>query len=148
MDCSPGLRLGASIHDLGKISVPQSVLGKPGKLSREEFAVMARHSQVGYDVASRFEWPWPVPDMILQHHERYDGSGYPQGLFGSQIILEARVIGVADTYEALVRSRSYATPASGEEALEHVLANAGILYDPETTEALERLVRSETLELN
>ena len=107
-----GLRLGAIIHDIGKIYVPAEILNRPGKLTEHEFGMIKSHPQVGYDIMQDVQFPWPVKEMIYQHHERVDGSGYPQGLKGDEIVLEAKIITVADMVEAITSHRPY-RPAMG-----------------------------------
>ena len=96
-----GLRVMGLLHDLGKISIPTEILSKPGKLSDTEFAIIKSHAQAGYEIVKEIRFPWPVAEAILQHHERLDGSGYPQGLTGPDITLEARILAVADVVEAM-----------------------------------------------
>jgi PAS domain S-box-containing protein/putative nucleotidyltransferase with HDIG domain len=107
-----GLRLGAIIHDIGKIYVPAEILNRPGKLTEHEFGMIKSHPQVGYDIMQDVQFPWPVKEMIYQHHERVDGTGYPQGLKGDEIVLEAKIIAVADVVEAITSHRPY-RPAMG-----------------------------------
>jgi len=107
-----GLRLAGIIHDLGKISVPSEILIKPGLLSKLEFDLIKLHPRVGYDILKTVEFPWPIAEIVLQHHERMDGSGYPQGLSGEDILMEARILGVADVVEAMASQRPY-RPALG-----------------------------------
>lgn len=114
-DAIEGLRIGATLHDLGKVSVPIEILSKPGPLHPAERALVQRHPQVGFDMLQHVDFPWPVPQMILQHHERIDGSGYPNGLTGDQTLLEARIIAVADTVEAMMAHRPY-RPSFPEDA--------------------------------
>ncbi|HZX30668.1 MAG TPA: HD domain-containing phosphohydrolase, partial [Rhodocyclaceae bacterium] len=107
-----GLRLGAMIHDIGKIWLPAEILSRPGKLTETEFALVKTHSRVGWDIVRDIDFPWPVADMVHQHHERPDGSGYPLGLEDGQIILESRILAVADVVEAMASHRPY-RPALG-----------------------------------
>ncbi|MDD1622455.1 MAG: response regulator [Methylococcaceae bacterium] len=134
-----GLRLGAMVHDIGRIYVPVDILTRPGPLSPVEFALVKTHPQVGHDIINHVHFPWPVPDMILQHHERMDGSGYPHGLKGDEILLEARIIGVADVMEAMSSHRPY-RPAPGlERALAEIRRGAGSIYDADVAAACLRL---------
>jgi PAS domain S-box-containing protein/putative nucleotidyltransferase with HDIG domain len=136
-----GIRMAGVIHDIGKISVPAEILAKPGKLTKKEFELIKDHPQTGYDILRDVEFPWPIATIILQHHEKIDGSGYPQGLKGEEICLEARILAVADVVEAIASHRPY-RPAHGiDAALEEVEKNKGILYDAEVVEACLRLVR-------
>ena len=130
-----GIRMAGVIHDIGKISVPAEILSKPGKLSAKEFELIKDHPQTGHDVLKDVEFPWPIAQIILQHHEKLDGSGYPQGLKGDEVLLEARIITVADVIEAIASHRPY-RPAQGiEVALLEVQSNKGILYDAEVVDA-------------
>jgi len=136
-----GMRLGALIHDIGKISVPAEILNRPGRLSAPEFEIIRSHPEVGYDIVKDVQFPWPVAQMIRQHHERLDGSGYPAGLKGGQIIPEARILAVADVVEAIASHRPY-RPARGlEAALEEVEKNRDRYYDPAAVDACLRLFR-------
>ena len=96
-----GIRLGANIHDLGKIGVPAEILSRPSRLNALEYELVKTHTRVGYDIVKNIVFPWPIADMILHHHERLDGSGYPDGLHGDEIGIEARIIAVADVVEAM-----------------------------------------------
>ncbi|MBW1982309.1 MAG: response regulator [Deltaproteobacteria bacterium] len=136
-----GIRIAAIIHDLGKISVPAEILSKPGRISDIEFNMIKSHSQVGYDILKNIEFPWPVAEIVLQHHERLNGSGYPQGLEGEEILLEARIISVADVVEAMASHRPYRPALGIDRALEEILQNSGVLYDPEVAKACVRLFR-------
>jgi HD-GYP domain-containing protein (c-di-GMP phosphodiesterase class II) len=134
-----GIRMAGSIHDLGKICVPAEILSKPGRLSNIEFSIIKTHSQVGYDILKRIEFPWPIAQIVLQHHERVDGSGYPAGLTGAGIMLDAKIISVADVTEAMAFHRPY-RPAHGiGKALEHVQQRAGVLYDTDVVTACMRV---------
>ena len=134
-----GIRLAGLIHDLGKIGVPAEILSYPGGLDDLQYGLIQAHSQIGYDVLKESEFPWPVAQIVLQHHERMDGSGYPQGLSGEEIMLEARVLAMADVVEAMASFRPY-RPARGiDKALEEISQNRGILYDPEAADACLKL---------
>ena len=134
-----GIRMAGLIHDLGKIAVPTEILSKPGRLNDLELSLVKTHPQVGYDILKRIDFPWPVAKIVLQHHERMDGSGYPQGLSGDEIMLEARILAVADVVEAMSSHRPYRPAHSIDEALEEISRNRGILYDPEVVDACVRL---------
>jgi putative two-component system response regulator len=134
-----GLRIAAAIHDIGKINVPAEILRKPSALSDLEYALVRTHPQVGHDVLKGIEFPWPVAQIVLQHHERMDGSGYPQGLSGEEIILEARILGVADVVEAMASHRPYRSTLSMCEALGEISQNRGIFYDPDVVDACLKL---------
>jgi putative two-component system response regulator len=130
-----GLRLAAFVHDIGKVGVPSDVLSKPGKLSEAETDLIRVHSQIGYDILKYIDFPWPIAEMVLQHHERLDGTGYPQGLVGHEILLEALIIGVADVIEAISAHRPYRPALGLEQALEEIARQKGTLYDPEVVDA-------------
>ena len=134
-----GLRMAALIHDIGKINVPAEILSKPTHLTDIEFDLMKIHPQTGYDILKGIEFPWSVAQIVLQHHERLDGSGYPTGLKGDEILLEPRILGVADVVEAVSSHRPY-RPARGlEKALEEIAQNKGKLYDSKVVDACLRL---------
>jgi PAS domain S-box-containing protein/putative nucleotidyltransferase with HDIG domain len=134
-----GLRLAGLIHDIGKISVPVEILNKPGRLSGTEFDIIKGHPQAGYNILQEIELPWPVAQIILQHHERLDGSGYPQGLKNGGIMFEAKILAVADVVEAMASHRPYRPALGVEAALEEIAKNQGILYDPEMVDICQSL---------
>ncbi len=136
-----GLRLAATIHDLGKIGVPVEILAKPGKLTATEYEIIKTHPQHGHDILQGVEFPWPIADIIFQHHERMDGSGYPQGLAGDAILPEARILAVADVVEAMASHRPYRPGLGIDAALEEVTRNRGRLYDEQVVDACLRLIR-------
>jgi PAS domain S-box-containing protein len=136
-----GIYMGSLIHDVGKIYVPAEILSRPGKLSEAEFNLIKAHPQVGYDIVKGIEFPWPVAKMILQHHERLDGSGYPQGLKGDEISLEARILAVADVVEAMASHRPYRPGLGLDKALEEISRNRGALYDSQAVDVCLRLFR-------
>jgi len=126
-----GIRVAGLLHDIGKIAVPMEILSKPGGLNNLECEFIKTHCQVGFDLLKHIDFPWPVLQAILQHHERLDGSGYPAGLTDQDIILEARILAVADVVEAMICARTYG-PAQGiDKALEEIHQKMGVLYDPE-----------------
>jgi len=134
-----GIRLAASIHDIGKISVPSDILSKPAVLSEIEYQMVKIHPEEGYRIFKDIEFPWPLALIILQHHERIDGSGYPNGIRGDEILLETRIVSVADVVEAISSHRPY-RPAHGIDiAIEEISKNKGILYDPDIVDACIRL---------
>jgi putative nucleotidyltransferase with HDIG domain len=135
------LRIAGIIHDIGKISVPSEILSKPGKLSAIELNFIKGHPQVGHDILKEIDLPWPIADIILQHHERFDGSGYPSGLKGDGIMLEARIIAVADVVEAMASHRPYRAALGIDKALEEISKNKGILYDAKVAEACLRVFK-------
>lgn len=136
-----GLRMTGYVHDIGKISVPAEILSKPGRLTEIEFEIIKNHARSGYDILKGVEFPWPLPEVILQHHERLDGSGYPQHLKGEEIIQEARIMAVADVVEAMASHRPYRPGLGIDSALEEIERNSGKYYDPPVVEACLRLFR-------
>jgi PAS domain S-box-containing protein len=136
-----GIQTAGVIHDLGKISIPAEILSKPSKLSEVEFSLMKTHPLIAYDILKDIEFPWPIALMILQHHERVDGSGYPQGLKDGQILLEARILAVADVVEAMASHRPYRPALGIEAALEEIEKNKGILYDTSVVDVCLKLFR-------
>lgn len=142
-----GVHFAAMIHDLGKIHVPAEILSKPGKLSNIEFMLIQTHSQAGYDIVKDVKFPWPIADIILQHHEKLDGSGYPQGLKGEQILLEARIITVADVVEAISSHRPYRPSLGLEAAFEELKRNRGVQYDPQVVDDCIKLFHERSYKL-
>ncbi len=140
-----GLRLGASIHDIGKIGIPADILNTPRKLTPAELAIIQTHPVTGAAIFSTVKVPWPLGDMIRQHHERMDGSGYPDGLIRDQICLEARIIGVADTFDAVASHRPYREAMGKDAAMAALLAGRGEKYDPYVVDALGRIVDTDPL---
>jgi len=136
-----GIRMAGIIHDIGKISIPAEILSKPGRLTIKEFELIKDHSQTGYDILRDVEFPWPIATVILQHHEKMDGSGYPQGLKGEEIPLEARILVVADVVEAIASYRPYRPALGIDVALNEILHNKGRLYDERVVEACVRLFK-------
>jgi putative nucleotidyltransferase with HDIG domain len=129
------LRLAAIVHDIGKINIPTEILIKPTHLSEPEFNIIEAHPQIGYDILQGIEYSRPIAKIVLQHHELLDGTGYPQGLPGDEIVVEARILAVADVVEAMASHRPY-RPAQGiGKALEEILHHKGSLYDPEVVDA-------------
>jgi len=143
MDLAPerieGLRVAGFLHDIGKITVPAEFLNKPGQLSPYEFNIIKTHCQAGHDILRKIEFPWPVAAIVLQHHERLDGSGYPRGLSGPDICLEARILALADVVEAMASHRPYRPALGLKEALGEITKNKGTLYDPEVADACLKL---------
>ncbi len=133
------IRMAASIHDLGKISIPAEILSKPGKISEYEFRLIQNHPQIGYEILRTIEFPWPIAEIVLQHHERMNGSGYPNGLRGEEISLIARILSVADVVEAMVSHRPYRSALTLGEAIHEITKNRGSLYDPDAVDACKRL---------
>ncbi len=130
-----GLKMAGVIHDLGKISVPAEILSKPGRITETEFGLIKVHPQVGYDILKDIDFPWAIAQIVLQHHEKMDGSGYPQALSGNDILMEARILCVSDVVEAMASHRPYRAALGINVALEEIKKNSGILYDVEVVNA-------------
>ncbi len=142
------VRIAGLLHDIGKIGVPAEILSKPSHLSKVEFALIAGHSRAAYDILSEIEFSCPIADVVLQHHERLDGSGYPRGLSGEAILLEARILAVADVVEAMVSHRPYRPAFSEEAAFAEIEGGAGSLYDAGVCAAVVRLFREKAFEFS
>ncbi|MBN1774547.1 MAG: PAS domain S-box protein [Deltaproteobacteria bacterium] len=134
-----GIYLASVIHDIGKVAVPSEILSKPGRLEPVEFQLIQTHCTTGYNILKEIEFPWPIAQVVAQHHERLDGSGYPAGLKGAQILREARIVAVADVVEAMASHRPYRPALGVGVALEEIRKGSGRLYDPEAVEACTRL---------
>lgn len=134
-----GIHLASVVHDVGKIRVPAEILNKPGKLTSLEFDLIKEHAQNGYEILKTIDFPWPIAQIVQQHHERLDGSGYPQALMGDQILLEARIMVVADVVESMLSHRPYRPALGVDAALEEIAAHKGSLFDPAAVEACIRL---------
>ncbi len=130
-----GIKVGSLLHDIGKIAIPPSILNKPGKLSYKEFSLIQDHPVTGYEIMKNIDLPWPVAEMILQHHERIDGSGYPEGIKGTEMLLEAKILFVADVVEAMSSHRPYRPALGIEKAIEEISQNKGTLYDLDVVDA-------------
>jgi putative nucleotidyltransferase with HDIG domain len=138
-----GIHLAGVVHDVGKIRVPAEILSKPGKLTGLEFGLIKEHAQNGYEILKSIDFPWPIAQIVLQHHERLDGSGYPQGLKSEQILFEAKIVAVSDVVEAMMSHRPYRPGLGLDVALAEVESNKGTLYDPAVVEACIRLFREQ-----
>lgn len=136
-----GLNMAAVIHDIGKIYIPAEILTRPTHLTESEFTLIKIHPEVGYDILKKVEFPWPVAQIILQHHERLNGSGYPHGLKGDEIMIEARILAVADVVEAMSSHRPYRPARTLDETLEEITKNKGILYDADVVDACLKLFK-------
>ncbi len=135
-----GMRVMGFLHDLGKIAIPGEILSKPSRLSEYEFNLIKIHPQAGYDILKEIDFPWPVALAVLQHHERLDGSGYPHGLSGHDIIMEARILAVADVVEAIASHRPYRPALGMEQAMKEISQHQGVLYDAAVVQACLRLL--------
>jgi len=138
-----GLSEGGKLHDIGKFVVPVEILSKPGKLSGFEYQLIQTHCDEGYKVLNVIDFPWPIAEMALQHHERLDGSGYPQGLIGDEIILEARILAVADVVESMSSHRPYRAALGIDAALNEIEKGRGRLYDEKVVGACLKLFREQ-----
>jgi PAS domain S-box-containing protein len=134
-----GLRMASMIHDIGKISVPAEILSKPTKLSVIEFSLIKIHSQSGYDILKNIDFPWPIARIVLEHHERQDGSGYPNGLTGDKLLMESRILAVADVVESISSHRPYRPSLGLDAALQEIANNRCILYDSVVVDICLRL---------
>ncbi len=143
-----GIFMAGVVHDLGKIYVPAEILSKPSRLNDIEFNLIRTHSQVGYDLLKTIDFPWPIAQIVHQHHERLNGSGYPQGLSSEQILIEAKIICVADVVEAMASHRPYRPARGVEMALEHIQEESGTLYDPIAVDTCMRLFSEKGFQLD
>ena len=130
-----GIRISGQLHDIGKIGIPSDILSKPGKISDAEFQVIKDHARIGYNILQPIKFPWEIAQIVYQHHERLDGSGYPNGLTEDEILPEAKILGIADVVEAMMSVRSYRTLLGTEAALGEIEKNKGTLYDSEVADA-------------
>lgn len=139
-----GIRIGALVHDIGKIGIPAEILTRPGKLKKEEFELIKTHPVIGAEIFKDTVLPWPIHEIILQHHERLDGSGYPFQIHQNSIILEARIIAVADVFEAMSSHRPYRPSLGQDHAIKHIMEGRGKIYDPYVVDALLSYLDSES----
>jgi putative two-component system response regulator len=135
-----GIRLAALIHDIGKINIPLEILSRPGKLNPLEFELIKNHSSTGYEVIGDIDFPWPIGKIVLEHHEKWNGSGYPNGLKGEEILLEARIVCVADVVEAMASHRPYRAGLGIDAAVAEIKTHSGALFDPIVVDACLRVV--------
>lgn len=138
-----GIHLASVVHDVGKIRVPAEILSKPGKLIGLEFSLIKEHAQNGYEILKNIAFPWSIAQIVLQHHERLDGSGYPHGLRGEQILLESRIVAVADVVESMISHRPYRPGLGLDAALAEIEQHKGSLFDPVVVEACVRIFREQ-----
>jgi putative two-component system response regulator len=141
------VRMSGMVHDLGKISFPAQLLSKPTQLSDLEFGLIKVHPQISFDILKDIDFPWPVAQIVFQHHERINGTGYPLGLFGNEIYLEAKILAVADVVEAIASHRPYRPALGIKKALEEISQNRNILYDPGAVDACLRLFKEKGFQL-
>lgn len=135
-----GLYLGALVHDVGKVAIPSELLNKPARLTPEEYALIKTHVQAGCDILQNVAFPWPIDAIIAQHHERLDGSGYPNGLTANAIVLEARIVAVADVFQAMSDDRPYRPAPGRDAALQELDRGAGVTFDAEIIRGLRAVL--------
>ncbi len=141
-----GINVAGIVHDMGKIHIPTEILSRPGKLTKDEYNIVRSHAQVGYDILKGIEFPWPVADIVHQHHEHMDGSGYPLGLSDGDILMEARIICVADVVEAMASHRPYRPSLGMNVALEEILRRKGVHYDARVVKACLEIIKEKGFE--
>jgi HD-GYP domain-containing protein (c-di-GMP phosphodiesterase class II) len=137
------VRMAGPVHDIGKLSIPAEILSKPTKLTNIEFSLIKEHSRGGYEMLKDVESPWPLAEIVYQHHERTDGSGYPRNLKGDEILMEARILAVADVVEAMASHRPYRAALGIDAALNEIKQNRGVLYDKDAVDSCLRLFKDE-----
>ena len=142
-----GMRVAGYLHDVGKINIPAEILSKPGKLTDIEYSLVKGHAQAGYDVLAHVDFPWPMAEVVLQHHERLDGTGYPRGLKGEEIIIEARILAVADVVEAMASHRPYRAGLGIDKALDEIKHGRGVAYDATVVDACLKLFNEKGYQL-
>jgi putative nucleotidyltransferase with HDIG domain len=136
-----GIRVTSMVHDIGKINVPAEILSKPGKLTDIEFGLIQQHTTTGYEVLKTIDYPWPVAEIVYQHHENIDGTGYPRGLNGEDILIEAQIIRVADVVEAMSSHRPYRAALGLEAAIEELFIGRGKKYNQEAVDACVKIFK-------
>ena len=136
-----GTRVASLVHDIGKVNLPTEIISKPKKLVEVEFNLVKNYPRVGYDILKKVDFPWPIAEIVLQHQEKIDGSGYPRGLKGDEICIEAKILGVANVVEAMSSYKSYRPALSIDEALAEILENKNILFDPEVVDTCIKLIK-------
>jgi HD-GYP domain-containing protein (c-di-GMP phosphodiesterase class II) len=143
-----GILMAGSIHDIGKLSIPVEILTKPTKLSNLEFSLIKEHPRIGYEMLKDVESPWPLAEIVYQHHERMNGSGYPRNLKGDEILIESQILALADVVEAMGCHRPYRPTLGIDAALEEITKNKGILYDNNVVDACLIVFREKGYQLN
>jgi len=134
-----GTKIASLVHDIGKVNLPTEIISKPKKLVEVEFNLVKNYPRVGYDILKKVDFPWPIAEIVLQHQEKIDGSGYPRGLKGDEICIEAKILGVANVVEAMSSYKSYRPALSIDEALREISKHKNILFDPEVVDACIKL---------
>jgi PAS domain S-box-containing protein/putative nucleotidyltransferase with HDIG domain len=143
-----GMRITAFLHDIGKIVVPAEILSKPSRLNEYEYSIVKTHPEVGFDILKRLEFKWPIAQIVLQHHERLNGTGYPNGLKGEDMLLEAKILAVADVVEAMVSHRPYRPALGVDKALEEITLNRNILYDGAVVDACVKVFKEDNFQFD
>ncbi|HCL90544.1 MAG TPA: hypothetical protein DHW70_04410 [Candidatus Atribacteria bacterium] len=136
-----GTKIASLVHDIGKVNLPTEIISKPDKLIEVEFNLVKNYPRVGYDILRKVDFPWPIEEIVLQHQEKMDGSGYPRGLKGDEIYIEARILGVANVVEAMTSYKSYRPALSIDEALTEIAENKNILFDPKVVDTCIKLFK-------
>ena len=136
-----GIKIASLVHDIGKVNLPTEIVSKPSKLVEVEYNLIKNYPNVGYDILKKVDFPWPVAEIVLQHQEKIDGSGYPRGLKGDEICIEAKISGVANVVEAMSSYKSYRPALSIDEALTEISKNKNILFDPEVVDTCFKLFK-------
>jgi len=136
-----GTRIASLVHDIGKVNLPTEIISKPNKLIEVEFNLIKNYPKVGYDILKKVDFPWPIAEIVLQHQEKIDGSGYPRGLKGDEICIEAKILGVTNVVEAMSSYKSYRPALSIDEALAEIAENKNILFDPEVVDTCIKLFK-------
>ena len=136
-----GIKIASLVHDIGKVNLPTEIVSKPSKLVEVEYNLIKNYPNVGYDILKKVDFPWPIAEIVLQHQEKIDGSGYPRGLKGDEICIEAKILGVANVVEAMSSYKSYRPALSIDEALTEISKNKNILFDPEVVDTCLKLFK-------
>ena len=139
-----GTKIASLVHDIGKVNLPTEIISKPSKLVEVEFNLIKNYPKVGYDILRKVDFPWPIAEIVLQHQEKIDGSGYPRGLKGDEICIEAKILGVANVVEAMSSYKSYRPALSIDEALAEIVKNKNILFDPEVADVCLKLFKEKS----
>ena len=136
-----GVRFASLVHDVGKVNLPAEIVSKPSKLVEVEFNLLKNHPRTGYEILEKVDFPWPIAEIVFQHQEKIDGSGYPRGLKGDEILIEAKILGVANVVEAMSSYKSYRPALSTDEALTEISKYENILFDPEVVDTCIKLFK-------
>ncbi len=142
-----GTKIASLVHDIGKVNLPTEIISKPNKLIEVEFNLVKNYPKVGYDILKKVDFPWPIAEIVLQHQEKIDGSGYPRGLKGDEICIEAKILGVANVVEAMSSYKSYRPALSIDEALAEIVKNKNILFDPKVVDTCIKLFKEKDFKL-